>query len=348
MHQLLSSFDEYLSLECGRSDGTVKRYLAVARELTAFLKKSVAGTELTAATASDVRAFLRRASVTREGALSGFVWNQKLAALRTLYRFLVKFGHADDNPTDDLHIMAVDARDRVPLTLTLTEFAVLLTAIEARPEPFRSRDRALALIAFHCALRVQELHRLDLAHLDFQHRLIVNLRVKRKKFLVVPFPTQALDALHRYLAERACFHPSAHEPALFVSERGQRLSVRQMQELVSFYGQSAGILRRISPHYLRHSSATAHALRGTQPWDVQRLLGHESLSTTERYIHPLDSLKAAVDALGQELDTVFTTVSAVRVSSAPRSGVSPSADASLLTDGASAVPLRWGPSDATA
>lgn len=346
MHQLLSSFDEYLSLECGRSDGTVKRYLAVARELTAFLKKSVAGTELTAATASEVRAFLRRASITREGALSGFVWNQKLAAVRTLYRFLVKFDHADDNPTDDLHIMAVDARDRVPLTLT--EFAVLLTAIEARPEPFRSRDLALALIAFHCALRVQELHRLDLAHLDFQHRLIVNLRVKRKKFLVVPFPPQALEALHRYLAERARFQPSAHEPALFVSERGQRLSVRQMQELVSFYGKSAGILRRISPHYLRHSSATAHALRGTQPWDVQRLLGHESLSTTERYIHPLDSLKAAVDALGQELDTVLTTVSAVSVSSAPRSGVSPSAGASLLTDGASAVPLSLGPSDATA
>lgn len=347
MRQILSSFDEYLSLECGRSNGTVKRYLAVARELIAFLKKSVAGTSLTAATTSDVRGFLRRASITREGLRSGFVWNQKLAAIRTLYRFLVKFDHADENPTDDLRIMEVDARDRVPLTLA--EFAALLSAIEERPEPFRSRDRALAHIAFHCALRVQELNRLDLAHLDFQHRLIVNLRVKRKKFLVVPFPPQALDALRCYLALRTRFDPAVGESALFVSERGHRLSVRQMQELVSFYGKSAGILRRISPHYLRHSSATAHALRGTQPWDVQRLLGHESLSTTERYIHPLDSLKAAVDALAQELDTVLTAKSAVHTSSASRSGVvSSSASAPLLTDGESATTLSWGPKEVTA
>lgn len=340
MHQLLSSFDEYLRLERGRSLGTVNRYLTVAGELVDFLDGPSAEDRLAGATEADVRAFLRRAAATRDGSLSGFMWNQKLAAVRTLYRYLVRFNFAASNPAAGLNILEAEPRERVPLTLS--EFAALLRRVEARPEPFRSRDRALLLVAFHSALRVSELHRLNLSHLDFQNRLIVNLKVKRKKYLVVPFPPQVAEALRQYLSVRARFNPAPDEQALFLSDRSTRLSVRQMQLLVSGYGEQAGIFRRISPHFLRHSSATAHALRGTQPWDVQRLLGHASLATTQRYIHPLNSLRSAVDALGSELEELLADPTFSSQSSAPRRGALPLSGSSLLTGGVDAFPMSSG------
>ena len=99
---------------------------------------------------------------------------------------------------------------------------------------------------------------------------------------------------------RRAFRPKSEVAAVFLSERGTRLSVRHIEGLISNYAREAGITRRISPHFLRHSIATVHALLGTRPWDIQRLLNHDSLSTTERYIHTLQSLRTAmwsIDAL---------------------------------------------------
>ena len=268
-----------------------------------------------------------KSAATKAGVLSGHMWNQKLAALRTLFRFLVKRKIVLSNPALDLEFGEAEARKKIPLTLP--EFVAFIGAIKKASEPYRSRDVALAQIAFHCALRVSELRRMDLAHLDFQRRLIVNLVVKGQKFLVVPFPPIVADAIQRYLLERDRFHPSPGEPAVFLSERRQRLSIRQIEALVPSYAERAGILRRVTPHYLRHSAATAHAQRGTLPEDIQRLLGHESLATTKRYIHTMDTLHEAVDGLGEEVEALLAhdTDSA---SAFPLRGRLPQSGSSLL------------------
>ena len=81
-----------------------------------------------------------------------------------------------------------------------------------------------------------------------------------------------------------------------------------MEEIFPRYGQLAGIMRRVTPHVLRHSIATEHARRGTAPSDVQKLLNHESLTTTERYMHPPDSLALASDAIGADVDALLTAL----------------------------------------
>lgn len=335
MNQLLSSFDEYLRLERRRSPDTAKCYLAVAASLMHFLSDTSRAEDLRLGRASsdELRAFLLHAAATRAGTLSGHMWNQKLAALRTLFRFLVKRGHSPSNPALDLELVEAEARQKVPLTLA--EFTSLIKVIKTASEPYRSRDIALAQVAFHCALRVSELRRLDLSHLDFQHRLIVNLLVKGQKFLIVPFPPLVARVLEEYLTLRSRFRPTPGESAVFLSERGKRLSIRQIEALVPAYAERAGILRRVTPHYLRHSVATAHAQRGTQAEDVQRLLGHESLATTKRYMHTLDTLCAAVDALGEEVEELLAAPTDP-VSAVSRSGPLPQSGLTLLPDEASA------------
>ncbi len=300
MTKILSAFDDYLRLERGRSDDTRKRYSHVAAKLLAFLAErgSDEAERLRSATEDDIRAFLVSAAATRAGERSAFMWNQKLAAVRTLYRFLVRKQLVRDNPAGAIEVVEAIAEEKIPLTIP--EFIALIRAIESRDEPYRSRDLALAHVAFHCALRVGELNRLNLEHLDTQGGYIINLRAKRKKYLLLPLPPLAAQALEQCIAMRRAFRPKPEVAAVFLSERGTRLSVRHIEGLISNYAREAGITRRISPHFLRHSIATVHALLGTRPWDIQRLLNHDSLATTERYIHTLQSLRTAmwsIDAL---------------------------------------------------
>lgn len=307
MHQLLSAFDEFLRSGKCRSHDTRKRYLAIAEGLLAALPSHSDDWErLKLATDSDVIGYLRRASTTKAGEVSGFMWNQKLAAVRTLFRFLIERKVVRENPASAIRVLEAIPLEKVPLTLP--EFVSLLHAIEQRPEPYRSRDLAIAQVGFHCALRVGELRRLDLTHLDFHNSYIVNLRAKGGKYLLLPLPPSAAEALQRWIAVRVQFQPAAGEAAVFLSERGTRLSIRQMEELISVYAREAGILRRITPHFLRHSIATVHALLGTQPWDIQRLLNHESLATTERYLHTLQSLRAAMWAIDARLSRMLANL----------------------------------------
>lgn len=329
MRNLLTEFDDYLRFNERCTPATVKRFCLVATQLASYLSSALGdpNERLVAATESEVVAFLRLAAETRKGSFSPFMWNQKLTALRALFRYVVKQKLRPENPTAELSRVTAIARERIPLSLP--EFVALIRAFGEASEPHRSRNIAFTHVGFHCGLRLSELSRLDLDHLDRTHRLIVNLIVKGGKFLMVPVPQVAIDAIDRYLEQRPRFHPGPTENALFLSERGRRISTRQIGALIPAAAKRAGILRRISPHFLRHSVATAHARRGTQPWDVQRLLGHSSLATTELYIHTLDSLVAAVDSLGAEVETMLTdgklNTNSASASAVVRSGLIPPA-----------------------
>ena len=304
MPQLLSAFVEQLRLD-QRTEDTVKRYRLIADQFTAFLAELApeANQRLLLASQAHVHGFLKAATRTKGGTFSGHMWNQKLAAIRTLFGYLLGQKLVEVDPTESLKPVRVSSQGHVPLTLN--EFVALLVAMRDEAEPYRSRNLALAQLGYHCAWRVQELHRLDLDHLDCLNRRIVNLMVKGRKFHTVTFPETALRDVQEYLLLRDQFGPASGERALFLSDRGTRLSVRQMEEIFPRYGQLAGIMRRVTPHVLRHSIATEHASRGTRTRDVQRLLYHEYLATTERYMHPPDTLVAASDAIGAEVDALL-------------------------------------------
>jgi len=122
-----------------------------------------------------------------------------------------------------------------------------------------------------------------------------------------------------------------------------------MQEIVAHYAERAGIARVVSPHVLRHSSATAHARIGTRVWDIQRLLGHANIATTQSYVHLMDTLRSAVELLGDQVEQLVASGQVGPIpSTTPGRGAPLLSGSTLLTGGASAFPLSCGPSEGIA
>lgn len=295
MHHLAAAFGGYLRTELHRQPATVKQYVAVVETLASFLSMPHEGhaVDLATTTKPQLTDYLSRHAATKT------LFNQHLAALRAFFDYLLDTDVVQDNPARRISRQKVRPKKRIPLSLD--EFLFLLRAVEDGPKHYRARNVAIVLLAFLCPLRVTELVSLNLSHIDWQGRLLVDVLAKGDVWQSLPFPPVLAEALEDYLSERATFGVAQDEPALFVSDRGTRLSVRQVEELVASYARRAGIIRPVGPHLLRHSSATAQAERGLSLWGLQQLLNHESILATQRYIHLSSDLRPAIDALGAEV-----------------------------------------------
>jgi site-specific recombinase XerD len=188
-----------------------------------------------------------------------------------------------------------------PVPLSFDEMIRLVEAVEDNcASVYKHRNVAILQILFHCALRVTEVVSLDLSQLDFDNYLFLNVRRKGGKELAAAFNDVVAESIEKYLAVRDEFAPEGGDQALFLSDRKRRLSVRAVQEMVRRYAELAGISRRVSPHLLRHSSATQLVEVGTPLRVVQEICGHASVSTTQRYVHVNNGQRRrAVDALGE-------------------------------------------------
>jgi integrase/recombinase XerC len=144
------------------------------------------------------------------------------------------------------------------------------------------RDRAILELLYGCGLRVSELSSLSLTDLDSSEKI---LRVKGKgnKERIVPIGDTAWGHLQSYLEERLTKKPE--EKALFLNFSGKRLTARSLQRMVENYQLRGGMGRKVSPHGLRHSYATHLLGNGADLRSIQQLLGHASLSTTQKYTH---------------------------------------------------------------
>ncbi len=224
---------------------------------------------------------------------------RKLSSLRSFFKFLARRGVLAKSPMEEV---AADRRERtIPVFLTVDEVFRLLETPGDGDSHWR-RDRAILEFLYSTGIRVSELAGCNLADLDLAEGS-VRVRGKGRKERIVPIGGPAVRALEIYLGER-----QAHlarlvadgrrvEPqALFVNDRGGRLTVRSVERLVQGYSLRAGILSRVTPHALRHSFATHLLEMGADLRSVQELLGHSSLSTTQRYTHlNMDHLMAVYD-----------------------------------------------------
>jgi integrase/recombinase XerC len=211
--------------------------------------------------------------------------SRKLAAVRTFFRWLHRRGELRASPADDL----ASPRVRRPLPTFLSVDAAK-EVVEA-PDVERAtgaRDRAVLELLYGSGLRVSELRRLDVASLDLAS---ASARVlgKGNKERVVPLGRAAVDAVRAYLeARHALVHPRTRAQdgkALVLSARGARLTVRAIQSLVRKYGALGAGRADLHPHALRHTCATHMLDGGADLRAIQEMLGHASLSTTQRYTH---------------------------------------------------------------
>jgi len=222
-----------------------------------------------------IRAFLarlHRAGLKKSSAA------RKLAGLRTFFRYLCREGVLERNPARSL--LSPRTERRIPAHLDEAEVSALLE-FEA-DTAWRTRARAILELLYATGMRCSELVGLDLLELDLDARL-VRVVGKGRKERIVPFGRSAHQALIAYLPVREKARPRCE--AVFLNARGGRLTDRSVRLIVARRLSETAVARRISPHALRHSFATHLLERGADLRSIQELLGHTSLSTTQRYTH---------------------------------------------------------------
>ena len=173
------------------------------------------------------------------------------------------------------------AEKRLPTFLTVDEVIKLVEA-PGSDNALESRDRAILELLYSSGLRVSELVGIDLNVLDFE-AMSVKVLGKGSKERIVPLGSKAFSAIENYLKQRLDLKPK--DDYLFVNSRGGRLTTRSVDRIIKKYAVIAGIPKNISPHVLRHTFATHLLGGGADLRAIQEMLGHESLSTTQRYTH---------------------------------------------------------------
>lgn len=221
---------------------------------------------------------------------------RKLSAVRSFFAFAERRGLTASNPAAE--ISTPRQEQYIPTYLPVDQMFSLLEMPD-REKPLGLRDLALLEVLYSCGLRVSELAGLNPGSIDFPQRL-VRVLGKGNKERIVPIGRKAAGVLRDYLeATRALREKGGMKPEqapLFMNVRGRRLSTRSIENIVKRYGRECGLLTDISPHALRHTFATHLLDGGADLRSVQELLGHVSLSTTQRYTHvSLDKLMEVYD-----------------------------------------------------
>ena len=271
MHPEIDEFAVHLARVERASAHTVRAYVSDLCQLAAFLEER--RTALDAATREDLRAFL----ASRYAANAPATLARKQSSLRAFYEHRVRMGHIADSPARRL----VFPRRRVslPNVVSVDDCFALLDA-PSRRTAAGLRDRAALELLYGAGLRVSELTGLDVG--DVSHDF-VRVLGKGSKERIVPLVAKARTALDAYLARRAELRPK--DGALFVNRRGGRLTSRSVARNLDKYALIAGARRHVHPHALRHSFATHLLDMGADLRGIQELLGHASLSTTQKYTH---------------------------------------------------------------
>ena len=271
----IEKFIRHLTYERRLSDLTSKHYRRDLSCLAAYCDKF--GLENWRDLDDDhMRSF--SAQTYRRGLSSRSIQRQ-LSAARTFFRYLQREGHVKKNPV--LEVSAPKSGKRLPENLDADRMARLLDI--PGDGPLVARDRAILELLYSSGLRLAELTGLNVGDIDMSDQTVA-VTGKGGKDRIIPVGKFAVEALHAWRKERGAL-ADTDEKALFVSNRGSRISARSVQARVDHWAKRQGIDTRVYPHLFRHSFAThmlesSHDLRG-----VQELLGHANISTTQVYTH---------------------------------------------------------------
>jgi integrase/recombinase XerC len=281
MQPAVAAFLRHLDRERNASRHTVRAYGEDLEQFRAYLRREL-GHEARPAEVDHllIRGFL---ADLHERGLKKVSAARKLASLRTFFRFLCREGVLDRNPARA--ILSPRLEKRIPTHLDEREIDLLLDVPGDGDGPLRAR--AILELLYATGIRCAELVGLDLSDVDTGSRMIRVLGKGRKERVVL-FGKRAQAALEAYLPARQQRHPRSD--ALFVNLRGGRLTDRSVRNIVEQRVEAVAIARRVSPHTLRHSFATHLLAHGADLRAIQELLGHASLSTTQRYTH-VDTLQ---------------------------------------------------------
>ena len=282
MAENVKGFLSYLRYERGASENTVVSYENDLRQFVVHLKGSGdAEPDLLTVDNLDVRGFL--ASLVKQG-LKKSSAQRKLAGIRSFYRYLFREGLIEKNPAK---VVATPRKEKSQPSVLSVDDAVML--VEAPPGDTLDglRDRAILEIFYSAGVRISELQGLNREQVDLPQGL-ARVTGKGNKERFVPLGAKAVAAISAYISALDAENKvdiSAPEVPLFLNKYSLRLSVRGVRRVVMKYVGEKLIRGKVSPHTLRHTFATHLLGAGADLRSIQEMLGHVSLSTTQKYTH---------------------------------------------------------------
>lgn len=283
LQEAIAKFLEHLVHERHMSAHTLRNYSSDLAQFRAFLcsiekRDDIAVTEIDRLTIREWMAELHQAHKKTSVA-------RKLASLRTFFQFLMREGVVEVNPAKLVATPKIERK--LPTHLSIDDAVRLIRTPDVNTD-LGSRDRAIIEFLYATGIRVGELVNIDMKDIDLRER-VVRVTGKRRKQRMVPFHEHALQALMHYISRARpvflnnCPASERDERPLFLNYQGTRITTRSVGRLVEKYIKQCADLHSISPHSLRHSFATHMLDSGADLRDIQELLGHALLSTTQIY-----------------------------------------------------------------
>ena len=271
MNEYIDKFLRYLEIEKAGSSHTLRAYRKDLEEFFEYVKTDPEKVDML-----DVRGFL--AEQIKAG-LNKTTVSRRLASIRSFLKFLCREGITKSNPAK------LVPNPKVPKLLPRFLSVDDIFSLVEKPEGMGfmpARDKAILELLYSSGIRVGELSGINLDNINIKECLI-KIRGKGRKERIVPVGSKAIDAMKSYMIERMLL--KSKDKALFLNRLGTRLTDRGVRRIVVKYAKAVALNGRIGPHVLRHTFAT-HLLQGGADLRViQELLGHSSLSTTQKYTH---------------------------------------------------------------
>lgn len=278
MLKLIDQFLDYLSVERGLSQNTIRAYRKDLEKFTAYLvSRSVRKIDDT--TKHDITKYIY---FLKDGGLAPGSISRNLAAIKMFYKFLLSERILKKNVAVTLESPRI--MRSLPEVLDADEVTRMLEAASAR-DLLGQRDKAVLELMYATGMRVSEIAALQTENLNLDVGF-VRCAGKGGKERIVPVGRKARLALSRYLEKsRTKLQSNPRERHLFLSRLGSRISRQSLWKVLKKYSRASGIKKHISPHTLRHSFATHLIEKGADLRSVQEMLGHADISTTQIYTH---------------------------------------------------------------
>jgi integrase/recombinase XerD len=286
MNERIQAFLKFLETDKGYAQNTVAAYKNDLNQFFQYIEREQHLYNWSDVKKNFITNYINRLKDSGDYASSTVA--RKVAAIKSFFHFLVAEHTIEEDPTYALDSPKV--KKRLPKAISLAEIERILDAPAAENGPKAERDLALLEMLYASGMRVTELVSLNLSDLSLEEdngdTVTVRSKKNNAKERVIPLAGPAVKILKQYIEngrEQMLVNPNAE--ALFLNNRGQRLTRQGLWLIIKHYVETVGISTKVTPHTLRHSFAAHKLSQGKSLQDIQKLLGHANISTTQVYAH---------------------------------------------------------------
>lgn len=277
--EAVKEYSNYLKIERGLSENTIKNYMFDLKKLLVFLEDKKSTASPLTIDLSEIQRFVYEIAAEVKPRTQARI----ISGLKGFFNYLVFEDYRKDNPTDLLETPKIGRK--LPDTLSEEEINLLISAIDLS-HPQGERNRAILETLYGCGLRVSELINLRLSDLYFEEDFI-KVSGKGNKHRLVPIGNLTKKYINLYNKHIRNHQKiaSGSEDILFLNRNGKGLTRAMIFEIIKRLAEKIGLNKKIGPHTFRHSFATHLLEGGADLRAIQQMLGHESITTTEVYVH---------------------------------------------------------------